>query len=292
MAIFETTDHAQAAKQAGKDPQLIPSPTEAKDAQAYFDGIINNEKAHSTLPNVSFHVVARNAKDPNSYYSLEQWSSGANGHKTVVELGRFQEYTNGLTAKHQMLHATDDKGKKILRETDEVSTPTRSSIQVSEAPDDGVPRVRNEVHRKVTDLKDGKEVDCVTIDFGYSDKTGKKNAETLVSHKADGSTITQVFGGEDNLKLSSEVDTDKDGKETGRATIVDILNDKNEKTGRRETVWQRNKDNATTTIYEGPDDDNLKPVQLSIAYDNGTTETYTADKDGHMKLSNTTKSKS
>jgi hypothetical protein len=292
MAIFDTTEHIQTAKQAGKDHQLTPSPTEAKDAQAYFDDIIKNDKAHSTLPKLTFNVVPRKANDETSYYSLEEVSAGANGHKTVVELARFQEYTNGLKATHKMEHTTNPSGAKILRETDQVSNPTSMSVQVSEAPDDGVPRVRKEMYRKVSDLKDGQEVASVTVNYVYSEKTGKPNSETIVSHNADGSGITQVFGGEDKLRLNSEVDTGPDGKETQRATTVDVLNDQKQVIGRRETVVQRKTDSTVTTTFDGPDDQNLKVSEQTVAYDNGTTETYKPDKEGKLKLVNSTKAKS
>jgi len=279
MAIFEQTEHKQATKKAGQGQELTPSPTEAKDAQAYFDEITKKEKANSTLPNLTFKTVARN----NVYY-LEEFSTEPNTHvKSVVEIGQFQEYTNGYKSQSQTERSiTGADGKKVMRQTEQISTPTSTQTSLFEAPADGTIQPLKETYRRVGTLKDGKEVSFATANFGYSE-TGKRNAETLVMHSADGSIDTQVFGGED-LKLKSDLATGPDGKELERTTVEDILNDKKEVVGKRETVVLRNKDNTSTTTFEGPQLEQLKPVQQVIVHDNGKTETFKANAKGDLVL--------
>jgi len=282
MAIFEIQDHPQSAKKAaGKDQTLTPSPTEAKDAQAFFDDIIKKEKVNSNLPNLSFKTV----QDGNAYV-LKELSKDPSTHVTTVkEIGQFQEYTNGYKSTRQLeASVATAGGAKVSRETEQVSTPTSASTKIYESPADGGLQTLKETYEKTSTMKDGKEVSSVTATFGYSDKTGKANTETLTAHNVDGSTQTQVFAGDNGLKLQSDVLVGADGKEVQRSTTEDILNDKKEVIGRRETVVQHNKGNTTTTTFEGATDDQLKAIQQVIVHDNGKTETYKANAKGDLVL--------
>jgi hypothetical protein len=280
MGIFEITEHTQATKLQGKDQQLTPSPTEAKDAQAFFDEIAKKEKANSNLPNLTFKTVAQG-----STYVLKEFSKDPNSHTTTTkEIGQFQEYTNGYKSTKQLeASISGPNGSKISRETEEISTQTSKSTKVFEAPADKGPQVLKETSERFSVLKDGKEVSSVNTTFGYSDKSGKTNAETMIANNEDHTTRTQVFGGED-LKLKSDVLTGADGKEVQRSSMEDILNDKKEVVGRRETIVQHNKGNTTTTTFEGAADNQLKATQQVIAYDNGKTETYKANAKGDLVL--------
>jgi hypothetical protein len=281
MGIFETNEHTQATKQGGKDQHLTPSPTEAKDAQVYFDEIIKKEKQNSTLPNLSFKTVARG-----DVYVLQESSKDPNSHITSTkELGLFQEYTNGYKSATARDYSPD--GKTLLRETEDITTTTSHSTKVFEPiGDDQGPHALKEKSEKFSNLKDGKEISTVDVNFEYSDSTKKANHETIVACNADGSGLNQVFtgNGQDKLKLQSEVDTGADGKEVQRVTFEDIQNDQKQVVGRRETIVAHNKGNVTTSTFEGPQDDQMKAVGQVIAYDNGKTQTFKPNAKGELVL--------
>jgi hypothetical protein len=281
MAIFEHAEQVQASKGPGKDQTLTPSPNEARDAQAFFDDIAKKEKANSKLPNLTFKTVAEG-----STYVLKELSKDPSSDVTTVkEIAQFQEYTNGYKSTRQLEASVPGaNGSKVARETEQITTPTAASTKVFESPADAGPLAMKETYEKVSTMKDGKELSSVTATFGYSDKTGKANAETIVAHNADGTTTTQVFGGEGALKIQSDLLTGADGKELQRSTMEDILNDKKEVVGRRQTVVQHNKGNTTTTTFEGAADSQLKASQQVVAYDNGKIETYKANAKGDLVL--------